>query len=98
MKTLDKKIKVPVKIPGILTNCTNGEKSVFVSASKLNECFSELYKKYPLLKVHILDENEKLRPHILFFFNQENVNWLDSLEIDLKESDKIQIIQAVSGG
>ncbi|KAA3597962.1 MAG: MoaD/ThiS family protein [Calditrichaeota bacterium] len=98
MKTLDKKIKIPVKIPGILTNCTNGAKTIFVSANKLNECFSELYNKFPLLKMHILDENENLRPHILFFYNQENVSWLDSLEIDLKEGDKIQIIQAVSGG
>lgn len=98
MKTLDAKIKIPVKVPGILTNCTNGEKTVFVLAKNLKDCFAEVYKNYPLLKMHILDENENLRPHILFFFNQENVSWLDSLDINLKEGDKIQIIQAVSGG
>ena len=89
---------VSVTIPGLLVNCTRGNKVISVTGETLKECFDNLLQSYPLLKIHLYDENGAQRQHVNFFYNDQNTRWLDNWDIYLENGDKVTIIQAVSGG
>ena len=57
-----------------------------------------LWEQYPLLQQHCLLKEGGIRPHVLLFFNDESLAWLDSLDIEIREGDRLTILQAVSGG
>jgi molybdopterin converting factor small subunit len=89
---------IEVSIPTILLDCTGGRNPVTIEASTLAEALQRLRDTYPLLKVHLYDETEHLRPHVLIFFNEESTRWLERLDLPLQPGDRLEILQAVSGG
>ena len=40
----------------------------------------------------------QLRQHVLLFYNDESTRWLDTLDVPLRPGDRLEIVQAVSGG
>lgn len=93
-----KKIALEVSVPTILRDCTNGKSSITLEAATLEEALHRLREDYPLLRVHLYDETEQLRPHVLLFFNEESTRWLERLDVPLRPGDRLEILQAVSGG
>jgi len=91
-------VEIEVNVPTILRDCTGGLNPVTVEASTLAEALERLREEYPLLKVHLYDEQVHLRPHLLIFYNDESTRWLKSLDVPLRQGDKLEILQAVSGG
>ena len=89
---------IQVTVPTILLDCTGGRNPVTIEAATLSEALQRLMDSYPLLKVHLYDESEHLRPHVLIFFNEESTRWLERLDVPLKPGDRLEILQAVSGG
>lgn len=87
-----------VSIPPMLRDCAQGQTRFTVSAQTLDEGLRRLFETYPLLRVHVYDEAERLRRHVLIFFNGESVAWLDHLDIPVRNGDRLTILQAVSGG
>jgi len=67
-------------------------------AVTLEDALQRMREEYPLLRVHLYDEEEKLRPHVLLFYNGESIRWLDRLDLPLRLGDRLEILQAVSGG
>jgi molybdopterin converting factor small subunit len=91
-------VEIKVYVPTILRDCTGGRNPVTVEAATLAEALQRLRDAYPLLRTHLYDEAERLRPHVLIFYNEESTNWLESLDLPLKPGDRLDILQAVSGG
>jgi adenylyltransferase/sulfurtransferase len=89
---------IEVSVPAILRDCTGGRNPVSIEAATLAEALQRLRETYPLLRTHIYDEQERLRPHVLIFYNDESTRWLDNLDVPLKPGDRLEILQAVSGG
>lgn len=89
---------IDVTIPTILSDCTGGRNPVTIEAATLGEALRRLRESYPLLRVHLYDEEEKLRPHVLIFYNEESTRWLEHLDMPLRPGDRLEILQAVSGG
>jgi sulfur carrier protein ThiS len=46
----------------------------------------------------VWDEHGQVRKHIMVFYNEQSIGWLPSLDVELKDGDRLQIVQAVSGG
>lgn len=82
----------------MLRDCTGGRPRFSIAAATLEEALAELFRVYPLLRVHLYDEADRLRKHVLIFFNGENIARLDRLDIPAHPGDKLTILQAVSGG
>jgi len=61
----------------------------------LAELLRDLDRQFPGLRFRMIDEQERLRPHMRIFVNGEQVRALDRA---LRPSDRVQIIQALSGG
>jgi sulfur-carrier protein len=83
-----------VLIPSPLQSYTNA-KLVEASGSNLLELLADLDRSYPGLRFRIVDEQDRMRPHMRFFINGEQVF---SLLAPLSATDSVQLVQALSGG
>jgi molybdopterin synthase sulfur carrier subunit len=89
---------IEVTVPALLRDCTGNRTCFHLEAGTLAEALGTLLERYPLLRLHLYDEAERLRPHVLVYYNQENIAWLDRLDIPLQPGDALTVLQNVSGG
>jgi sulfur-carrier protein len=91
-------VSIEVSVPTFLRDCTDGHNTVTIEAATLEEALARLRETYPLLRIHLYDEQMQLRQHVLLFYNDESTRWLDTLDVPLRRGDRLEIVQAVSGG
>ena len=83
-----------VVIPGPLLSYT-GKREVEASGATLGELLADLDRQYPGFRFRVVDEQDRLRQHMRFFVNGEQVF---TLETPLRASDAVHLVQALSGG
>lgn len=83
-----------VLIPGPLLSYTH-EREVEAIGASVNELLADLERQFPGLRFRLIDEQERMRPHMRLFVNGEQV--FDLLR-SLHPTDAVQIVQALSGG
>jgi sulfur-carrier protein len=83
-----------VLIPGPLRSYTK-EREVEASGATLAAVLADLDLRYPGLRFRMIDEQDKMRPHIRFFVNGEQVV---DMTRPLRPGDALYIVQALSGG
>lgn len=80
----------------------NDSRTLFIVPQESDEyrddALHDLVERYPLLRVHLYDEDDAVRQHVHLFYNDQNTRWLESLAIPLEPGDTITVLQAVSGG
>jgi molybdopterin converting factor small subunit len=84
-----------VLIPSPLYSYTAGQKDVEAAGATLTDLLTDLDRQFPGLRFRVVDEQDRLRPHMRFFLNGEQVF---DLKTPLKPTDAVQIVQALSGG
>lgn len=89
--------RVTLEFPSLLQSVL-GVEEVSVEGDTLAEALESAYTKLPVLRGHLCDESGAFRPHVLCFLNDVNSRWLDVASQQLREGDRITILQAVSGG
>lgn len=83
-----------VLIPSPLRSYT-GTSEVEASGSTLAEVLADLDRRHPGLRFRIVDEQDRMRPHVRFFV--DGVQVFD-LGRRLSAGESVQIVQALSGG
>lgn len=83
-----------VNIPTPLRSYTGGASEVEGSGHSLAAVVESLDRQYPGIRFRIVDEQERVRPHIKFFVGQELAG---SLAEPVGDAD-VHIICALSGG
>jgi molybdopterin synthase sulfur carrier subunit len=83
-----------VTIPGPLRSYTK-KREVEASGATLAALLTDLDRQYPGLRFRMVDEQDRLRPHMRCFVNGEQVVDMASA---LRPGDALQIVQALSGG
>ncbi len=83
-----------VLIPSPLLSYTT-VREIDAAGATLSELLADLDRRYPGLKFRVLDEQDKLRAHMRFFVNGEQVF---DISHALRPTDTVQIVQALSGG
>jgi molybdopterin converting factor small subunit len=83
-----------VLIPTPLLSYTR-VKEVEAAGASLTELLADLDRQYPGLRFRVIDEQDRMRPHMRFFVNGDQV--LDMAH-PLQPTDEVQIVQALSGG
>lgn len=83
-----------VLIPSPLRSYTK-KREVEASGATLADLLANLDRQYPGLRFRMIDEQDRMRPHIRFFVNGEQV--FDPT-LSLRPTDELQIVQALSGG
>jgi molybdopterin synthase sulfur carrier subunit len=85
---------VKVLIPTPLRSYT-GAHEVEADGATIGELLAALDRLYPGLRFRMVDEQNKIRPHMRVFVNGEQSF---DMTRPLRESDAVQIVQALSGG
>lgn len=84
-----------VWIPQPLLSYTSGEQQVEAEGASLDALLVDLDRQFPGIRFRVVDEQDRLRRHVRFFVNREQV---DSVETPLVPEDEVHIFQALSGG
>ncbi len=69
-----------------------------VQAQKVSDIVQALEQDYPGLKDYIVDERGALRQHVNIFIDNQLIADRTTLQDEVKPSDEIYIMQALSGG
>ena len=83
-----------VLIPSPLRSYTEG-REIEATGATLAAVLADLDRRFPGIRFRMVDEQDRMRAHVRFFVNGEQVLDLDR---PLAPSDEIQIVQALSGG
>ena len=84
-----------VLIPSPLHSYTGGRSEVEAAGKTLAEVLAHLDVRYPGIRFRIVDEQDRIRPHIKFFVAGELAA---SIAQPIRKGDEVQIICALSGG
>ena len=84
-----------VVIPSPLFSYTSGQKEIEATGNSLAQLLASLDAHYPGMRHRMIDEQNRIRPHIRLFVNGEGVS---SLERRLAPNDEVIIVAALSGG
>ena len=84
-----------IHIPSALRSYTKQEAEVQLEGSTLAEMLSALDPRYPGFRFRIVTEQDRIRPHIRIFVNDQQTH---ELHAPLGREDRIYIVCALSGG
>lgn len=84
-----------VELPTQLHAYTGGARSVDAEGATLLEVVGWLDARYPGLKFRIVDEQDRIRPHIRFFVGESMAR---TLAHPVAEGEVVKIVGALSGG
>ena len=84
-----------VLIPPPLHSYTDGLTVVEEEGATLAEMLARLDARFPGIRFRIIDEQDRIRPHIKFFVNTRLVA---EIQRAVGPGDDVQIIAALSGG
>jgi molybdopterin converting factor small subunit len=85
---------VKVLIPSPLLSYT-GASEVEATGGTVDEALRDLDRRYRGIRFRMVDEQDRLRPHVRIFVDGEAVRDLDRR---LAPGGSLQIVQALSGG
>jgi sulfur-carrier protein len=83
-----------VLIPTSLRSYT-GRARVEANGATLGDVLADLDRRYPGLRFRMVDEQDRMRPHMRVFVNGKAIR---DLAQPLQSSDDVSIVQALSGG
>jgi sulfur-carrier protein len=84
-----------VCIPSPLLSYTNQQNEIDGHGSTIAALLDDLNRRFPGIRFRMMDEQDVIRPHMKIFVNGEQV-W--ELDVSLKDSNAVHILQALSGG
>ena len=82
-------------IPSPLRSYTKEKAEVHASGSTIGELLNDLNRQFSGVRVRMIVELDRIRPHIKIFVNQEQITSLDER---LHSKDELLIVCALSGG
>ena len=83
-----------VIIPTPLRSYT-GRREVEADGATLAAVLVDLDRQFPGIRFRVIDEQDRMRPHVRFFVNGEAVS---DLSQPLRPTDAVVIVPALSGG
>lgn len=86
---------VSVKIPSPLHSYTGSKSEVKAEGASVKDVLADLDKQFPGIRFRIIDEQDGIRTHIKLYVER---NQIETIETDLKGSETVHIICALSGG
>jgi molybdopterin synthase sulfur carrier subunit len=69
-----------------------------VDARTLREALSKAFQAAPAMRHYVLDEQGGVRKHVAVFVNARMVTDRVNLDVPLAGTDKVMVIQALTGG
>jgi molybdopterin converting factor small subunit len=90
-----KALFVKVILPTPLAAYTGDRREVQGEGATLHALLADLERRFPGLRFRIVDEQQRIRPHIKIFVNRSQASALD---LGLAPGDEVLVVAALSGG
>lgn len=90
--------RVTLEVPRILRESVGGRASLELDADRLDVACEAIRREWPNLATHVFTEAGDIRPHVLLLHNDRLTRGDAEGELRLAEGDRLEIVQAVSGG
>lgn len=87
-----------VRIPTPLRTYTQNAAEVTVAGKTIGEVLRNLDTSYPGIGTRLFDEKGGVRRYVNIFHNDEDVRFLQELDTQVADTDKVSIIPAIAGG
>lgn len=87
-----------IHIPSLFRRFTDGSTEIEVNGVTIKEALDELFRKFPEIRDHIIDENGGIRNFINIYINQENIREQAGFDTLVIEGSEIHIIPSIAGG
>ena len=84
-----------VRVPSPLRSYTGGAAQVSASGTTVAALLGDLERAHPGMRFRMIDEQDRIRPHIRIFVNQREVSSLDEAVV---AHDEVHLVCALSGG
>ena len=84
-----------VRIASPLRSYTGGAAVVSANGESVADVLADLERRYPGMRFRMIDEQDRIRPHIRLFVNTTAV---ESLGMPVRPGDTLHLICALSGG
>jgi molybdopterin synthase sulfur carrier subunit len=84
-----------VRIPSPLFSYTEQRSEVEAEGSTLLEVLADLDRRHPGIRFRMVDEQDRLRPHIRLFVGSRDVR---DLGVRVAPEETLMIVAALSGG
>lgn len=84
-----------VRIPTPLRSYTGNQATVDVAGTTLGDLVDDLDRQYPGIGFRMVDEQGRLRQHMIIFVNGERVR---DLSTPVADQDDVALMQVLSGG
>ena len=84
-----------VVVPTQLRGYTSGRAEVEATGATLAEVLADLDAQFPGFRFRVVDEQERVRRHVIFFVGGERQ---DDLTAPIPAGAEVQIVGALSGG
>jgi len=72
--------------------------AVTVAGATLRLALDEVFARHPKVRSYILDDQERLRKHVVIFVDGERVQGGSDLMLSVNSDSQIYVLQALSGG
>ena len=92
---MDRRTSVTTRVASPLRSYTDGRAIVEAEGRTVREALADLDKRYPGMRFRMIDEQDRIRPHIRLYVNTEAVEHLDHR---IGQGDTLHLICALSGG
>jgi sulfur carrier protein ThiS len=69
-----------------------------VEAGTLRGALDAAFHAAPALKSYVLDEQGSVRKHVAVFVNAQMIASRTQLDVSLRPTDKVMVLQALTGG
>lgn len=86
-----------VILPRLLEPAVGSIRRVEIEGDTWGDAITVLLDRHPTLRVHLFDEESRLRPHVMCFVDGQQTR-LEDRSPALAEGSEITFLQAVSGG
>jgi molybdopterin converting factor small subunit len=84
-----------VRVASPLRSYTAGAATLTAAGGTIAQLLANLERAHPGMRFRMIDEQDRIRPHIRIFVNQREVKTLDE---PLGERDEVHLLCALSGG
>jgi len=87
-----------IRFPTAIRYYVANQSEMELPGETVDELLINLVSRYPDLKFHLLDKDDKLRRHFNLFVNEEHIRELKGLDTVLAPGDKLVLRASAAGG
>jgi molybdopterin converting factor small subunit len=93
--SVSERTTVTTRVASPLRSYTDGRAIVEAEGETVREALADLDRRYPGMRFRMIDEQDRIRPHIRLYVNTDAVERLDHR---IEQGDTLHLICALSGG